>query len=377
MAVLKNKDGRTYYIKGKVKLPNGKWKDYQQTRIKYNRKKDAEDQERKIRLSIISNANTNDLKFNELASLFKERWSLQNIDETTIVSYDNYYQNHLKEYFGESYLKDINSRMIEDWKAWMTKRKKADGKKYAERTINNAKMILSRYLNFAISLGYIENNPCRNVKKYQDPYVDTNPFKFNENFWEIEEYKKFIEIVDDPFWHDVFEFLYKTGVREGEMFALTWNNVFFDKKIIRIQSNISPKCLEKRNGYRVKAPKNKRSYREIDMQTSLCNMLKNRFNKEKKKDGFKMSYYVFGDIKPLAQSTLARNLDRYIDIACVPRITPHGFRHSHASLLIHNKIDDSLIAERLGHTVIQLRQTYAHVYDKDRGDMKKKLDKII
>lgn len=31
MAVLKNKDGRTYYIKGKIKLPNGKWKDYQQT----------------------------------------------------------------------------------------------------------------------------------------------------------------------------------------------------------------------------------------------------------------------------------------------------------------------------------------------------------
>lgn len=170
------------------------------------------------------------MKFNELASLFKERWSLQNIDETTIVSYDNYYQNHLKEYFGESYLKDITSRMVEDWKVWMTKRKKADGKKYAERTIKNAKMVLSRYLNFAINLGYIENNPCRNVKKYQDPYKDANPFKFDENFWEVGEYKKFIEIVDKPYWHDVFEFLYKTGVREGEMFALTWNNVFFAKK---------------------------------------------------------------------------------------------------------------------------------------------------
>lgn len=52
------------------------------------------------------------------------------------------------------------------------------------------------------------------------------------------------------------------------------------------------------------------------------------------------------------------------------------------SFLIKNKIDDSLIAEKLGHTVTELRKTYAHIYDSMRQDMKKhwmkhvKLNKI-
>lgn len=183
--------------------------------------------------------------------------------------------------------------------------------------------------------------------------------------------------MDDEYWRDVFQFLYETGLREGELFALTWENIFFQERKIRIRQSISPKCIEKTIGYRIKAPKNQRSYRELDMQQSLYHILIKRLNHEKNKDGFNKSYFVFGDIKPLAQSTLARNLDYYIKLSGVKRITPHGFRHSHASLLIHNKIDDSLIAERLGHTVEELRRTYSHIYEKERGDMKTKLDSIF
>ena len=375
MAVVKNKDGRTYSIKGKIKGPDGTWINYHRTKTKYKKKKEAEEVEKKIRMSIVSDFDQ--ITFDQLATLFKERWKLQNIDETTIVTYDNYYKRHLKDSFGKYNVKDINSRMIEDWKLSMTKKTKPDGSHYAERTINNAKVIMSRYFSFAISLGYIENNPCHNVKKYIDPSKKKDPFSKIENFWEIDEFNRFISFVDDEYWRDVFQFLYETGLREGELFALTWENIFFQERKIRIRQSISPKCIEKTIGYRIKAPKNQRSYRELDMQQSLYHILIKRLNHEKNKDGFNKSYFVFGDIKPLAQSTLARNLDYYIKLSGVKRITPHGFRHSHASLLIHNKIDDSLIAERLGHTVEELRRTYSHIYEKERGDMKTKLDSIF
>ena len=58
------------------------------------------------------------------------------------------------------------------------------------------------------------------------------------------------------------------------------------------------------------------------------------------------------------------------------RITPHGFRHSAATFLIQNRVDDTLIAERLGHTVNELRKTYAHVYKSMRNDMKNKLNEL-
>lgn len=87
-----------------------------------------------------------------------------------------------------------------------------------------------------------------------------------------------------------------------------------------------------------------------------------------------MDYFVFGDIRPMSRTDLARKLEMYISISGVKRITPHGFRHSHASFLIMNGIDDSLIAERLGHTVAELRKTYAHVYKSMRQNMKSILD---
>ena len=71
-------------------------------------------------------------------------------------------------------------------------------------------------------------------------------------------------------------------------------------------------------------------------------------------------------------------LEDYIEKSGVPRITPHGFRHSHASYLIRSRqIDDQLIADRLGHTVEELHRTYAHIYDESRGDLKSVLDKLF
>ena len=63
---------------------------------------------------------------------------------------------------------------------------------------------------------------------------DSNPVitkkDSKENFWELHEYNAFMNNVVDPYWIDVFSFLFQTGVREGEMFALTWKNVNFNQK---------------------------------------------------------------------------------------------------------------------------------------------------
>ncbi len=375
MAVYKNEDGRTYYFRGKIRLPNGEIKYYKQTKVKYSKKKDAANAEEEYRQSLL--AKSEQITFGELAVLFKNRWKLQNIDETTIVTYENYYQRHLKDYFENMYLNEITPKIVEEFKLYMVNKRKEDGTRYAERTINNTKTILSRYFSFAISMGYVSSNPCHTVKRYVDTSKKNDPFEKKENFWEVDEFKKFINEVDDPFWNAVFIFLFETGVREGEMFALTWENVFFNEKKIRIRQSISGKCFDKNKTYRVKAPKNKRSYREIDIQDNLIEILSNLFEHAKKIDGFNISFYVFGDIRPLSRSTLARHLDKYILLSGVKRITPHGFRHSHASLLIKEKVDDNLIAERLGHTVEELRRTYAHVYSSSRSDLINKLNSIF
>ena len=78
--------------------------------------------------------------------------------------------------------------------------------------------------------------------------------------------------------------------------------------------------------------------------------------------------FVFGNVNHLAQTTLKRKLDKYINIAQVKHITIHGFRHSHISLLIHIGCDSRDVANRVGDTVQTIEKLCSYVSKKERKD---------
>lgn len=366
------KTGKWYYT--------GKYRDIQGNRHDYKKRgfaskkaaKNAED----VFLAKMKGSTVR-VNLDTIVKLYAEEYEIQGVKEATLVGSESYYNNHLKDYFGNKFVDEIEPSDVENWKVQMARKKKPakDGDlptTYAESTVNLALVVLSKYLSFAVQKGFIKYNPVRSVKKYKD--INARLRKKTKGFWEVDEYQTFIEKVDDPYWHDVFEFLFGTGVREGELFALTWENVDFKNSKIKIERSITSKTREK--GLKVTTPKTESSFRSIDMQNSLSTLLQARYERAKLLDGFNEAYYVFGDQCPLARSTLARHLDYYIKISGVSRITPHGFRHSHATTLIEAGIDDSLIAERLGHTVNELRKTYAHVYNRQRASLKSILDNL-
>ena len=365
------KVGRSNYAYyGRYKKFDGSYKNYYKSG--FSTVKAAKNAEEAFRLGISNN--DQDITFDELVKMFGERSVSMNIKESTLIGHESYYNNHIRGFFGDKNISSITPGMIEIWKMEMIKKKTVDGKPYSSRTINHAKSTLSRYLSYAEQLNIISYNPCRKVSDYinQSEIIKRN--EDEKNFWEHEEFKKFIVCVDDPYWNLVFTFMYETGVREGELFALTWNDIDFKNGIVTINKSITSKTKQK--GYAITTPKNTNSIRKIDLSDTLLERILNRFEKEKKKDGFTLKYFVFGDIRPLSRTQLARFLDKYIMESGVKRITPHGFRHSHATFLIQNRIEDTLIAERLGHTVNELRKTYAHVYKSMRNDMKNKLNEL-
>ena len=50
-------------------------------------------------------------------------------------------------------------------------------------------------------------------------------------------------------------------------------------------------------------------------------------------EGYEDIWFIFGNI--ISSTNLAQKLNFYINISKIKKITPHGFKHSHASLLIH------------------------------------------
>lgn len=293
------------------------------------------------------------------------------LKEATLINTEDYYHSLIQKDLGKVRLSKLTAPVIIRWVSGISAREYR-GKPYAVGTINKARKVLSKLLSYAVQLGYLQFNPCTNVPAYKRPEaIEEAP----SNFWEPRTYDRFMEFVDDQHWRDVFAFLWGTGVREGELFALRWSDVDLGAGTVRINKSLTYKTKSK--GWALTSPKTANSIRTIDLQDSLLNALQDRYARESCKDEFNSDYFVFGDLTPISAPALRYQLNKYIKRSGVKHITPHGFRHSHASYLIRSgKLDDQLIADRLGHTVAVLRKTYAHIYDEARADLKSILNEI-
>ena len=356
MAVRKDEKRKTWYYYGKRKLMDGTYKYYKKRG--FQTKRDAIQAEQVYLMSFDS---TN-IKFDKLVSIV-DKLNDKRLKQTTMKTRKSTCTCQILPYFGDKKLKDISVIEIERWLETIK------NKELKTSTINLAKGILSMYLNQAVRLGYIQSNPCMLVHGVKD-----NTIEKKRNFWELSEFQQFIASVDDKFCKDAFTFLYGTGLRRGEFLALQWKDVDFEKEQIHITKTLAFKSI---GNYTFTTPKTKNSIRNIDIQKSLMRILIQRYDHDKKLDGFNQNYFVFGDVRPCTINKLRYNLMHYIKKSGVPKISIHGLRHSHATYLIQTgKIDDQLIADRLGHTVQMLRSTYAHIYRKQRNDIKSVLDNI-
>ena len=369
MAQQKDTKRGTWMFHGKCKDILGNTTRY--CRRGFKTKKEAKEAEQLFRLQMGKVGPS--ITLDELRHLYRSNSGALAIKESTLVTDQSTYSVHIENDLGSLPLKTFTVPFLDKWRTTLANKKKSDGSAYSPRTINKVMETLSRYFTYAVRLGYMEYNPCHSlpaVKGSRGPASSSRPV-----FWEQSTFNYFLSCVDDPYWYDVFLFLFGTGCREGEMFALQWSDVDLGSGKIHISKTITSKTTTGR--WAMTSPKTERSDRYIDLQESLLVRLRARFSAEKKKDGFSSSWFVFGHMAPLSRSQLARFLDKYIEASGVPRITPHGFRHSHATLLIRAGIDDQLIAERLGHTPAELRKTYAHIYADSRKEMIQKLNEIF
>ena len=114
--------------------------------------------------------------------------------------------------------------------------------------------------------------------------------------------------------------------------------------------------------------KTENSYRTILIDDLLITQLKKYkkwcketllgFGKHLKKEDFIFISYQTG--RPITDVTILEALRRVIEKAGTKRITPHGLRHTHATILMNANVGILYIAERLGNTPNEIMNTYGH-----------------
>ncbi len=186
-------------------------------------------------------------------------------------------------------------------------------------------------------------------------------------FWTKEEFDTFITCVDKPIYNFIFNLLFYTGIRCGELLALTGNDFDIANKTLSIN-----KTFYVVNRKKVTAPpKTSKGERVI----SLPNFIIDLFNEY---IPLIYDYSLDKRLFPITASTVRYQLCRYCKKANIKQIRIHDLRHSHASLLINLGFQPLIISERLGHEDIQTTfNIYGHLYPNSQSEIADKLDEIF
>lgn len=349
MAVFKDETRNTYYIKTYYIDYTGEKK--QKKKRGFKLKKDAVNWEREFLLQMQGEP---DMTLNSLAELYLKDIKTR-LKEITYDGHKHLLENRILPYLGNKPINLITPADIRNWQNTQISTGYSDA--YLKR-MNN---LLVATFNFAVRFYNLKDNPCRlagSMGKRKRTKI---------TFWTKEEYFKFIALVDDITKYTMFQTLYYTGMRIGELLALTYNDIDLDNGIIRINKTVNFKGGK----VNVTSPKTPKSNREITIPQLLVNDLNNYI---KRIYDYKNTDRVF----PYTKAILYNELKTKSEQAGLKKIRVHDFRHSHASLLIDMGINPLLISERLGHEKVETTlNTYSHLYPSRADELAEKLNKIV
>src|SRR5690625_4546239 len=341
MAIYKDEKRGTYYVSVYIVLNNGDRKRVLRRGFKTQREaKDAE-------ADIIFNAkidNPDNPLFDDLLVEYM-KWYEKRRKESTVYNLKGTIRRYIQPFFEGKHVQDIKKRDIMKFHNFLLE-------KLSVVTAKSVHKNLSAILNYAIQMEYLNINVARevgNVDAKEDNSI---------NFWTLEEFKRFLKVVNNVRYRTLFMVLFYSGARIGEALALTWNDIDFENNLIDINKRYYKMEID--------TPKNESSVRKIKLPNHTMNLLRQLKLQEPHKD----DYFVFGKFyKPLNQSSVAHKFYKYLDLfiddgkQTLKRIRLHDFRHSHASYLINKGYDIQIISKRLGHNKISTTyDIYAHLY---------------
>ena len=350
-SVYQRKDGRWV----------GKYKDEKMLKPRYVYGKTEAEARRKLRefKKTIVHGITDCRKV--LLSTYIERWlytfKAAAVENTSFDRLESVYYTHIKPTLGGFQLGNIKAVDIQT----LLNQKSTE---YSYTIVKMIRQILSEVFQHAYTEGDILKNPMANVIM-----AKRSKFKPERKMLILEdaEVKRLEEAAREKygtgrplFVHgNLIVFMLHTGLRCGELLALEWSDIDLDNAVVHITKTLNLK-------QKINSPKSKSSYRDIDIDPRTVTMLK-QYKHRQTKEAWKLGRtekVVFSDFiheYPFSR-TLRSKLADHFKRAKVPNIGFHGFRHTHASLLLNAGIPYKELQHRLGHSTLSMTMdTYSHL----------------
>ena len=264
-----------------------------------------------------------------------------------------------KKTFGELQIRDVTPRDVQSVQRYLADSGRNVG------TVNAIMTHMKHVFNSAVRDETIDKNPCNcivNLTRTEKPARETIHRALSQ-----EETEKFFEAARgrNSFYYNVFELMIRTGMRVGEVGALTAFDIDEKAGVIHVRRTIT---MDEVGASKIgNAPKTKTSTRDIPLKPEVLDVIRNQMNLNKIMFAGKLPETIFTNLYGnLIHSLLVdREIKRCCEAAGIERFTSHAFRATFATRFIEQRPEDyKSLSEILGHADIGITlNLYTHVME--------------
>lgn len=296
------------------------------------------------------------LTFADVLNMWMDNIVKLNCEASTIHGYSNIINKHMIPYFGQIKLKDLRTHHIQSYYTHLVTEKNLKGS-----TVHKHQANISCALKYAMDNEMVFRDVSKSAKPPKKQDFEATPYsgELLQNMLKEVSGNK----IELPIY--IASYL---GLRRGEIMGLKWENIDFDKRVLKI---IKTRLQVGKNQV-YKGPKTKQSERSFVIPDGLYNILikhkalqeyyKNLLGREYKDTGY---VYVKNDGTKYAPNTLTDQFGDFLKRSKLKIIRLHDLRHTFASILHEHGVDLLEISQALGHADIETTiRIYLHLFDK-------------
>ena len=311
----------------------------------------------------------------------------------TYLLYLGIIKNHLKPSLGSIRLQHLTPLHIERYY------KELD---LSQATVRVHHGLLGNALKAAVDSGMLRQNVAKRVKNKPRVVMGADAVK---NCWTSEDARTFIGHVKkhcNAQYIALFALALDTGLRKSELLGLQWKDLRDNVLSVERQVSSAARALRRMKGepeaaipqLDISLPKTKRA-RTLDLSDETVALLREHKRQQAELKLKNRQHYVDHGLifaqaweeKSHRNGALGERLNDWLlghmltglcDASKVKRITPHGLRHTCATLLLSAGVQPHVVQKRLGHTDIGMTLgIYAHVLPSMQADAASKLAALL